>query len=372
MNEYFNTCISTLFQMGEIKSGMPDFAIPPLNLLPAVFLDGCVIALITYSITMSLAMELSQRLRYPLDANQELFAQGMSNVVGSLFQCLPCGGSPSRSACQQSIGGKTQMASIVAAAAVTVVLLWIGPVFEPLPRCVLASIVVVALSDIMVRIVDVAAVWRRSRSDGVIWTSTFASVLVLGVDGGMLIGVGVSLVSVFVRGVANEVYVLGRLPDTGHYVRFDTHADAAEIPGVKVLRYTGSLNVINRHVFKSKVMAIVRADRDGDEAPVRVIVQRTDDGRASPEPDTPCLVLDMAALHYVDSEGGKVMCELIDSLVADGYEICLTAMSAALSEHVRRGNRLESVRSFPTIHDAVEMLRGGEKRRQLNDFSMEN
>lgn len=138
--------------MGEIKSGLPSFEVPPLRLFPAVFVDACVIAVVAYSITMSLALLVSEKLKYPLDTNQELLAQGLGNVVGSFFSCLPCGASPSRSASQQTVGGKTQMASIVSAAIIVVVLLWVGVVFEPLPRCVLSGIVVVALKSIILQV----------------------------------------------------------------------------------------------------------------------------------------------------------------------------------------------------------------------------
>lgn len=138
--------------MGEIKSGLPGFEVPPLRLFPAVFVDACVIAVVSYSITMSLALLVSEKLKYPLDTNQELLAQGMGNVIGSFFSCLPSGASPSRSASQQSVGGKTQMASIVSAAIIVVVLLWVGAVFEPLPRCVLSCIVVVALKGIILQV----------------------------------------------------------------------------------------------------------------------------------------------------------------------------------------------------------------------------
>lgn len=44
---------------------------------------------------------------------------------------------------QQTVGGKTQIASIISCGLLLVILLWIGPFFELLPRCVLASIIVV-------------------------------------------------------------------------------------------------------------------------------------------------------------------------------------------------------------------------------------
>lgn len=68
----------------------------------------------------------------------------MSNIFGSFFSCMPVSASLSRSLIQQTVGGRTQIASIVSCLILLTILLWIGPFFEPLPRCVLASIIVVS------------------------------------------------------------------------------------------------------------------------------------------------------------------------------------------------------------------------------------
>lgn len=332
---------------------MPDFEVPPPKLFSVVFVDSCVIALVTYSITMSLALLVSEKLKYKLDTNQELLAQGISNVIGSFFSCLPCGASPSRSASQMTVGGKTQMASIVSAAIVVVVLLWIGVIFEPLPRCVLSSIVVVALKGIMFQVSDLPKIWRDSKYEGTVWIVTYATVIVLDIDTGLLVGISVSLLTVFVRGVLNDVHELGRLPDTDLYVPLDLYGDAAGIPDIKIIRYAGSLNVINRYMFKRKVIAAVGADRGTTPVTVAVIDgKRAADHSGGCCSRAPCLILDMAALQYTDASGFKILQELIESLASDSYEVYLVAVPENSLKYIR-GNGLKCVRFFPTVHDAV-------------------
>lgn len=334
--------------MGVIESGLPSFEVPPMKLFPEIFMDAFVIALVAYSITMSLALLVSEKLKYPLDTNQELLAQGLGNVVGSFFSCLPCGGSPSRSASQQTVGGKTQMASIVSVAIIVVVLLWVGVVFEPLPRCVLSSIVVVALKGILFQVFDLPKIWRNSRSDGTVWIVTYVTVIVFDIDSGLLVGVCVSLLFVFVKGILNEAHVLGRLPGTDLYMRLDLYPRAEEIPDAKILRYAGSLNVVNRYVFKRKVLDAVRTTTTAAAVSVSVL-----DGKSCMTSfRSPCLILDMAALHYTDAAGAKILCEMIESLTSDNFEIYLAAMPDKSLRYVRR-NGLKSVRLFPTLHDAV-------------------
>ncbi|XP_026806936.1 solute carrier family 26 member 10-like isoform X1 [Rhopalosiphum maidis] len=353
-----------MVQMGEIKSGLPAFEVPPVKLFSAVFVDACVIALVAYSITMSLALLVSEKLKYPLDTNQELLAQGLGNVVGSFFSCLPSGASPSRSASQQTVGGKTQMASIVSAAIIVVVLLWIGVVFEPLPRCVLSSIIVVALKGLLMQVLNFPEIWRKSKTDGTVWIVTYLTVIMLDIDSGLLIGVVVSLLFVFVKGVLNEVHVLGRLPDTDLYVRLDLYGDAVEIPDVKIVRYAGSLNVINRYMFKRKLIEVTRDD-DAATVTVTVVDGKNPTGGRRP---AQCVVIDMAALQYADAAGAKMLSESIESLVSDGFDVYLAAVPDSSLEFIRGNSGVKAVRFFPTVHDAVVYHQCNSKKIQDSTY----
>lgn len=337
--------------MGEIKSGIPKFEVPPLKLFHVVLIDACIIAVVAYSITMSLALLVSEKLKYPLDTNQELLAQGMGNLVGSFFSCLPSGASPSRSASQQTVGGKTQMASIVSAGIIIAVLLWVGVLFEPLPRCILSSIVVVALKGIMFQVFDLPDIWKKSKSDGILWIVTYVAVILLDIDSGLMVGVSISLLFVFIKGVKNELHVLGRLPDTDLYMRLDLYSNAVEVPNVKILRYSGSLNVINRYVFKKKFLKEIKST---DFAiPFTVSVIDSKNMVAANNLHALCVIVDMAGLQYADLAGAKILSELIESLTDDKFQIYLVAIPHISLKYIRNYNEMNSVRCFPTIHDAV-------------------
>lgn len=63
--------------------------------------------------------------------------QGLGNLVGSFFSCMPITASLSRSLIQQTVGGHTQLASLISCGILVSVLLWIGPFFQPLPRVII-------------------------------------------------------------------------------------------------------------------------------------------------------------------------------------------------------------------------------------------
>lgn len=110
------------------------FELPDLNLSKELIMDGFILSMVSYTVSVSMALIFAQKLNYEIDFNQELLAMGASNVFGSFFSCLPLSASLSRSAIQESTGGRTQIASIISCSLLIFVLLWIGPFFELLPK----------------------------------------------------------------------------------------------------------------------------------------------------------------------------------------------------------------------------------------------
>lgn len=120
--------------VGDIPVGLPMPAVPRLSLVPELFVDSIAIAIVTYSIVMSLGLTFAKKHSYEVRPNQELFAMGVGNIVGGFFQCIPLACSLSRSLIQEQTGGATQLASVVSASIILVTLYWAGPFFSFLPR----------------------------------------------------------------------------------------------------------------------------------------------------------------------------------------------------------------------------------------------
>lgn len=159
--------------ISSIPTGFPSFSMPIFSLMPSLISDAFVIAIVAYSVSVSMALIFAKKENYKIDFNQELLAQGMGNLLGSGFQCIPFAASLSRSVIQHGVGGKTQIASLVSCGILVFVLLWIGPFFEALPKAVLAGIIVVSLKGLLWQFKDLRKFWRLSRIDGLIWLATF-------------------------------------------------------------------------------------------------------------------------------------------------------------------------------------------------------
>ncbi|KAF7995780.1 hypothetical protein HCN44_006887 [Aphidius gifuensis] len=348
--------------VGDIPTGLPAFELPPLELVPVVAIDCIAISMVSYTITLSMAMIFAQKLHYNIDSNQELFAMGISNLAGSLLSCMPVTASLSRSMIQQTVGGKTQIASIISCGLLLVILLWVGPFFEPLPRCVLASIIVVALKGMLMQAKQLKRFWKLSKLDGMVWIVTVLTVVLVGIDIGLLAGLLTSLVSILLLSIKPYTCLLGHVPNTDLYLDMNRYKGIIELPGIKIFHYCGGLNFANGNCFKTNVFKLV------DVEPQKVLKLRAKKAKTTIVQDKidntnelNCIVMDMSALSYVDPSGIGVLHSIADEFSLIDVQVYLACCSSPVYETIQKcekySNGQHSFVIFATIHDAVTYSR---------------
>lgn len=121
-----------------------------------------------------------------------------------MFSCVPNSTSLSRSVIQDQTGGRTQVASMVSASLILIILLWIAPFFQVLPRvrnhfvpcslfifiserifllqCVLSGIILVALKGMYTQAGELPRYFREGKLEGLTWIVTFSAVVLVDVD----------------------------------------------------------------------------------------------------------------------------------------------------------------------------------------------
>nr|XP_026501792.1 solute carrier family 26 member 6 isoform X2 [Vanessa tameamea] len=204
--------------VGTIPTGLPEPKVPAIEMIPTIALDAFTITMVTYTISMSMALIFATKEKYEVDANQELLALGASNMFGSFFGCAPLCASLSRSYIQYQAGSKTCLTSVVSASLILCVLLWVGPLFELLPRCVLASIIVVSLKGMFMQVKELAKFWNLSKLDAIVWLVTFSITLLIDIDIGLGAGLLASVATLFCRSQKPYTCLLGRVLDTDLYL----------------------------------------------------------------------------------------------------------------------------------------------------------
>uniref|UniRef100_A0A665SUX1 Solute carrier family 26 member 6, like n=1 Tax=Echeneis naucrates TaxID=173247 RepID=A0A665SUX1_ECHNA len=239
----------TISVVGEIPCGLSPPEVPDVTIFGEVIGDAFALAIVGYAISISLGKTFALKHGYKVDSNQELVALGLSNVVGGFFQCYSVCPSMSRSLVQETTGGKTQMAGVASALIVFVTILKLGPLFQELPKAVLAVIVFVNLKGMFKQYTDVVTLWRRNKIDLVVWLVTWVSTLLLNLDLGLAASITFALLTVIFRTQMPTYSVLGNVPGTELYLDIETHREAREIPGVTIFRSSATVYFANAELY---------------------------------------------------------------------------------------------------------------------------
>ena len=265
--------------VGEVPSGLPSFAFPALSSesLRALLPSALTISFVSFVESIAVAKSISSKEKYKLNANRELIGLGLANLVGSLFRAYPVTGGFSRTAVNYQAGAKTPLASVITALLVLLTLLFLTPLFYYLPNAGLAAIVMVAVFG-LIDLKEPVHLFQLKPADGWSLLLTFLGTLVLGVETGILVGVGFSLLVFVWRSAYPHTAELGYLPEEEVFRNVSRYPEAQTYAGVYILRVDAALYFANMAYLENLLDDTV-ADR----------------------PDLGHIILDFSAVNDVDA-----------------------------------------------------------------------
>ena len=247
--------------VGKIPSGLPNFGFPTpsfgdvVHLAPAalgVFLVSFADGILT---GRSFAGKHGQNVR----ASQELLAFGAANAAAGLTQGFSIGASGSRTAVNDCMGARSQIAGLFAAATVGVVLLFLTEPVQYLPKAVLGAVIVFAAIGLIEPHVLARARGSRPGRGRDRRRDHRAASSFFGVLEALVVAVGLSIIDTVRRSAQAHDAVLGWVERLGRYADISLHPSARVVPGIVVYRLDDRLFFANARYFKARVHEAVRA-----------------------------------------------------------------------------------------------------------------
>uniref|UniRef100_A0A8V5HJ60 Uncharacterized protein n=1 Tax=Melopsittacus undulatus TaxID=13146 RepID=A0A8V5HJ60_MELUD len=235
--------------VGDIPSGLKPPVVPNVSYFGQVVGNAFAIAVVGYAICISLGKIFALKHGYKVDSNQELIALGLSNFLGGFFQCFAISCSMSRSLVQESTGGNSQVAGVIASLVILVTILKIGELFRDLPKAILSAIIIINLHGMFKQFKDIRMLWKSNRVDLTVWIVTFMATLMLNLDIGLGASVAFGLLTVIFRTQLPHYSMLGRIPDTDVYRDVAQYQMAQEVPGVKIFHSSSTLYFANVELY---------------------------------------------------------------------------------------------------------------------------
>ena len=195
--------------VGFIPRALPSPVLPDLDLIRQLLPGALGIALMSFTETIAAGRAFAAPQDPPIRADRELLATGAANFAGAFFGAMPAGGGTSQTAVARAVGGRTQKASLVTAAASAATMLALAPLLGLLPQAVLAAIVVV-YSVGLIKPAEFASILKIRRMEFVWAVVAFAGVLVFGTLQGIVVAIVLSLISLAAQAANPKVHILGR------------------------------------------------------------------------------------------------------------------------------------------------------------------
>nr|XP_023412596.1 sodium-independent sulfate anion transporter isoform X2 [Loxodonta africana] len=161
---------------GETAEGLPPVRIPPFSVTTAngtisftemvqdMGAGLAVVPLIGLLESIAVAKAFASQSNYRIDANQELVAIGLTNVLGSLVSSYPVTGSFGRTAVNAQSGVCTPAGGLVTGVLVLLSLDYLTSLFYYIPKSALAAVIIMAVAPLF-DIKIFRTLWRVKRLD---------------------------------------------------------------------------------------------------------------------------------------------------------------------------------------------------------------
>ena len=304
-----------------------------LSELIVVLIGGSVIALVSFADTSVLSRAYAARTGTQVDPNQEMIALGAANLATGLFHGFPISSSSSRTPVAEAAGARTQLANVVGAAAIALLLLLAPNLLEHLPSSALAAVVIAAAIG-LIEIADLRQIYRMQPWEFWLAIICLVGVVVLGVIPGIGLAIAIAIIEFLWDGWRPHSAVLGRVNGIKGYHDIKRFPNARRIPGLVLFRWDAPLFFANAEFFKERVLdAVSRSPTE-----VRSFV-------VAAEPVT-----------SVDVTAADMIAELGNSLQDRNVELCFAELKDPVKDKLKRFGLFAHFGEksfFPTIGEAV-------------------
>lgn len=386
-----------------IPKGVPEPTLPSLKHMMEYLGDAFALAIVGYLLMYMMAVLFSKRHNYPCDPDQELFACGIANAFGGFFGCIGASSSPPRCFVMELTGGQTQLAYFISGILVLIIMLFLAPLLEALPICVLASIIFVACIPLFEQYRMCVTYWRTNKYDFSIWLVTCVVTLITTIDMGMAAGIIYSFVVTVYKTQRPHTATLvpsegGILIDSALYANIDKR-----LQGVKIFSYDGPVYFATVETFKKKLFealpspsALTKSNQvvflqkkvesqemeplngeskmngsqekpEGEELEKNgdATVPLTFNNSAEADKDTPnTIIVDCSRIPFTDTPGAKTFAALYSEYDKVGVRFWLAACTEDIKAQFTRVPlcaELYSNALYPSIYDALIACRSKDK-----------
>lgn len=323
--------------LGEVPGGWPALTLPSIDrsVLADLLMDAAGIVLVSFTSGVLTAKSFATRNGYKVDANQELIGFGACNLASGLAQGFPVTGADSRTAVNNAMKGKTQLAGIIAGGTMLLVLLFLTAPLAYVPTTALAAVILVSAVGLF-DLAELRTLFRVSHREFGLSVTTTLGVLILGVLPGVLVAVTLSLLWLLSVSSKPHDAVLGKVKGRKGFHDIADYPEGRTIPGLLLYRFDSNLVFYNADYFVTRLRAVIAAQ----PTPVEWVV------------------IDASSINVIDVSALNTLQALRSELEAEGISVYHARAKRHLeryfnTEFAQQHRDAGKERRFQTLNPAV-------------------
>jgi high affinity sulfate transporter 1 len=322
--------------VGAVAGGWPPIRVPKFSagLWPDVLAEAVGLALISFSSMMLTARSFASKNHYDINPDREFAALGVANIASAISQGFAVSGADSRTAINDASGGRTQVAGVVAAAAIAAVLMFFTGPLRYIPVAALGAVLIGAAWS-LVDFRTLKELYRVDRREFALSVIATLGVVAVGAIQAILVVVLLAIVR-FVRLMSRpKVEILGTMNHRAGFHSIERHQEARTTAGLLLFRFNAPIVFFNAPYFKRE--AIAAAEAAG--------------------PDLKWFVIDMIPVPMIDVTGLYAAEEVVSILASRGVMFATAGRETEWNTWIKRSDRKlqdKAVRSFPTLRAAYK------------------
>ena len=339
---YFHWGNHGVSSVGEIPSGLPRLGLPEMTwsevLLVLPIALSCFVVILAQSAATARAYTL--RYRDNFNQNMDLVGLAMANAAAGCSGTFVVNGSPTKTAVLDAAGGRSQWSQLTTATVVLLVLLFLTKPLSFLPNAVLAAIVFM----IGVKLVDhrgLTEIYRKAPKEFIVALVTAATVVIVGVEQGIVFAVLLSLLQHVRRSYRPHTGVIVQ-DKVDHWRVEEAMPGRMIVPGMIMYWFGSDLFYANVAFFAEQVRKLVNY---------------------SPTP-VHWLVIDCSAITDLDFSAGRAIMDLHQDLAKAGVVLALSRLQVTSHGDLERMGLVQLIganRIFDSRHACIEAYRSEAK-----------
>jgi MFS superfamily sulfate permease-like transporter len=290
-------------ELGAVSAALPSWRLHWLSVSQwgVVVTTAVTLVIVILSQTSATSRTTSDDLGVESDISRDFVGVGLANVAAGLVGAFPVNASPARSTVSRLAGGRTKVVGLTAAV-LAVALSPLARYAHTIPLAALAGVLFFIASR-LIKVSQLIKIWHSRRLEFVLAIVSLLGVILIGVEQGLAIAVGLAILDQTWRSARPHMIVMGRRHGTTSWEPL-SEKGVSSVDHVLTVIFDNDLFFANAGIFRKESHDLMKSF-----------------------PNTKHLVIDAVAIADVDFTGMTILSQVVDDLAKDEISVTLARVS---------------------------------------------